>query len=87
MAGMFNGCSRLTSINLYNFNTKNVQSMEQMFYNCDNLKYLDISYFSTSFTPNILNDFAWYGTIITNRNFYEKIKSQVGMTWTIKFID
>ena len=58
-----------------------------MLYNCDNLTSLDISYFSTSFTPNILNKFAWRGTIKTNRNFYEKIKSQVGYFWNIRYID
>ena len=35
---MFEGCSSLKSINLSNFNTKNVTNMSSMFTDCKNLK-------------------------------------------------
>ena len=37
----------LTSLNMYNFNTKNVKNMWAMFYNLSSLHYLDISNFNT----------------------------------------
>ena len=38
MAGMFSGCSRLTSLDVSNFNTENVTDMSYMFDGCSNLK-------------------------------------------------
>ena len=35
---MFEGCSRLTSLDLSNFKTKNVQDMREMFYGCNSLQ-------------------------------------------------
>ena len=87
MFQMFYGCSELTSLSLNNFKTPKVNSMGEMFYNCESLKYLDISYFDTSYTPKILNEYGYFGTIITNRSFGNKIKSQIGNTWSMKFID
>ena len=46
--GMFNGCSKLTSLDLSNFDTSNVTNMGSMFYECDNLVKLDLSNFDTS---------------------------------------
>ena len=37
MAGMFNGCTNLTSLDLSRFDTSNVTSMAGMFYGCKNL--------------------------------------------------
>ena len=87
MNSMFYGCSELTSISLKSFKTPKVKTMEQMFYNCENLKYLDISNFDTSYTPNILNKYGYFGTIVLNRSFGNKIKSQIGKTWSEKYID
>ena len=50
---MFNGCSNLTSLDLSNFDTSNVTSMEGMFYNCSSLTELDLSNFDTSNTINM----------------------------------
>ena len=87
MDDMFYGCSELTSLSLKSFKTPKVKTMEQMFYNCENLKYLDISNFDTSYTPNILNEYGYFGTIVINRSFGNKIKSQIGKTWSEKYID
>ena len=37
MQNMFNGCNKLTSLNLSNFDTSNVTNMSNMFNNCNNL--------------------------------------------------
>ena len=46
MAGMFNGCRSLTSLNLSNFDTSFTEEIECMFCDCSSLEYLDISNFN-----------------------------------------
>ena len=48
MRGMFQGCSKLTNLNLSSFNTSNVNSMASMFKWCSGLTSLDLSSFNTS---------------------------------------
>ncbi|MCT6820851.1 MAG: BspA family leucine-rich repeat surface protein [Lactobacillus panisapium] len=48
MAGMFEGCKSLTSIDLSHFDTSNVTMMAHMFYDCSSLKSLDLGNFDTS---------------------------------------
>ena len=48
MVYMFNGCSRLTSLDLSSFNTANVTDMGYMFWNCSGLTSLDLSNFNTA---------------------------------------
>lgn len=43
---MFNGCSSLTSLNISNFNTENIQYMDEVFQRCPSLKTLDVSHFN-----------------------------------------
>ena len=45
---MFYGCSRLTSVNLSNFDTSNVTTMSSMFRDCTGLRVIDLSNFNTS---------------------------------------
>ena len=45
---MFNGCSGLTSLDLSNFNTANVEYMYYMFNGCSGLTSLDLSSFNTA---------------------------------------
>ena len=54
---MFAGCSGLTSLNLSNFNTSNVQDMSSMFSVCIGLTSLDLSNFNTS---NVTNMYAMF---------------------------
>ena len=53
MAGMFSGCSRLTSLNVSNFNTENVTDMSNMFCLCSGLTSLDVSNFNTENVTNM----------------------------------
>ena len=45
---MFAGCSKLTSLDIHNFNTTNVESMFHMFDSCSSITSLDLSNFNTS---------------------------------------
>ena len=40
MGSMFNYCSSLKELNIYNFNTNNVTVMSKMFLGCNSLKKL-----------------------------------------------
>ena len=57
MTGMFNNCSKLTSLDLSSFNTSNVTSIGGMFSNCGKLTSLDVSNFDTSKVINNSNMF------------------------------
>ena len=46
-AYMFFGCRNLISINLSNFDTKNVTNMSEMFCDCNNLTSINLSNFDT----------------------------------------
>ena len=46
--GMFNGCSKLTGIDLSSFDTSNVLNMQEMFMGCSSLTSLNVSSFNTS---------------------------------------
>ena len=48
LRSMFENCSKLTSLDLSNFNTSNVTDMYFMFYGCSGLTSLDLSNFNTS---------------------------------------
>ena len=69
---MFNFCYELTSIDLSNFDTKNVQTFQQLFYQNKKLNYIDISSFNTlnAYTYNIFTGVAPNGTLIINKNTY-----------------
>ena len=45
---MFCGCTKITEINLSNFNTSQVKSVNRMFYDCSLLSSIDFSNFNTS---------------------------------------
>ena len=55
---MFSGCSSLTSLDLSNFNTTNVESMGAMFFNCTKLSSLNVSSFDTSNVNNMYRLFS-----------------------------
>ena len=60
MNEMFAECSNLKELNLSNFNTDKVYSMEYMFYGCSSLIQLNIDNFNFDnviyFNPNILGN-------------------------------
>lgn len=53
MAYMFNGCSKLASLDLSNFNTEKVQHMRYMFAGCNLLASLNLSKFNTADVRNM----------------------------------
>ena len=53
MAGMFNWCTELTSIDLSLFNTDKVTDMSEMFYYCKALTSLDVTGFNTENVTNM----------------------------------
>ena len=79
---MFGYCSSLTSIDVSNFNTKNVEKMNNMFSSCRSLKYIDISSFTTSQqSVSLLSGLPSSGTIIVKTEFYNLISSQIPSNW------
>ena len=53
MEGMFEGCSSLKELNLFNFNTNNVTNMGAIFNKCSSLKELNLSNFNTNNVTNM----------------------------------
>jgi surface protein len=72
MAYMFNGCEKLTSLNLSSFQTENVTSMQCMFNNCYALGELDLSTFNTTKVTNMnmmFNSCSELTTIYVSNNW------------------
>ena len=83
---MFLNCSSLTSIVLSNFDVVYVKSMNEMFYNCSNLIYVDISSFKSSLNQILLfNSLPSHGEIVVKTNFYNKIENQIPENWNKTF--
>ena len=58
MTGMFANCKKLTTIgDLTGWDTSNVRSMENMFYDCRNLIEIDVSKFNTSSVGKIYSEY------------------------------
>ena len=54
---MFYNCSSLTSLNLSNFNTNNVDDMSRMFSNCTSLTSLNLSNVNTNNVIDMIDMF------------------------------
>ena len=70
--GIFYGCLKLTSLDLSNFNGTYSFSPNEIFFNSNNLKYIDLSsfYISSQIWCYLrLDDSKNNGTIIINKNF------------------
>ena len=59
---MFYSCEKLTSINLQNFNTKEVENMIFTFYSCKSIKSLDLSSFDMTYVLSM--SFMFSGDIL-----------------------
>ena len=59
MSGMFQNCTRLTSLDVSHFNTSKLIDMKYMFYNCSQLTVLDLSSFNTAKVTDM--SFMFYG--------------------------
>ena len=58
MAGMFYGCSSLTSLDISGFNTENVTNMNCMFGSCSSLTNLDVKGFNTKNVRDMADMFS-----------------------------
>ena len=93
MKSMFEGCAKLTSINLSSLNTDNVTDMNGMFYGCHELSSLDLSHF---YTANV-TDMSWMFsdcnklTSLDLRSFNTANVTDMGlmfsMCWSLKSLD
>ena len=57
VSGMFHGCEALTSLNLDDWSTINIEDLSSMFYNCKKLSSLNLLSFDTSNVINMRNMF------------------------------
>ena len=57
MSSMFDGCQKLSSLDLSKFNTEKVTDMRGMFYGCQKLSSLDLSKFNTEKVTNMSSMF------------------------------
>jgi len=67
MSFMYSNCSSLTSLNLSNFNTNNVNNMSSMFSNCSSLTSLNLSNFNTNNVEDMSSMF-YYCSSLTSLN-------------------
>ena len=82
MNSMFRDCSLLTSINLSNFNTNNVNNMGYMFCGCSSLTSINLSNFNTNNVTNMADMFSYCSSLtsINLSNFNcDKIKETTEM--------
>ena len=76
MSTMFSGCSSLTSLNLSNFNTNNVNNMSHMFSNCSSLTSLNLSNFNTNNVTDMRSMFYNCSSLTSLDTKDEKILKQ-----------
>ena len=60
---IFCGCDSLISIDLSNFNTKNVTNMRNMFYFCNLLSSIDLTNFNTQNVTNLKSMFSYCNSL------------------------
>ena len=93
MKQMFSSCSRLTSLDVSNFNTEKVTNMYQMFYDCSKLTSLDLSNFNTEKVTNMNNiltntpSLTNIGAVYCNSSTINKISNLVTTNATIWYTD
>ena len=68
MDDMFNGCNKLTSIDLSSFDTSNVTTMENMFMDCESLTSLDLSSFNNNTSLTNISRMFYNCTSLNNLN-------------------
>jgi len=80
MNHMFSGCSKLTGIDLSNFETSNVINMSYMFGGCSSLTSLDVSHLDTL---NV-TDMSYMFALTNELHGYTKLKSLDLSNWNTK---
>ena len=64
-SNMFKGCSKITEINLSNFDSSMVQEMNHMFYGCSSLISLDLTNLETSMVVDMNSMFSGCSSLIS----------------------
>ena len=83
---MFGSCSKLTSLNLSNFDTSKVTSMYRMFNGCKSLTHLDIRNFDFTKVTSYSNMFGSSASTGVPDNCEIIVKDDAAKTWiTSKF--
>ena len=80
------GCSKLTSLDLSNFETLNVKKANKLFYGCDKLVKLDISSFKNiNLTVNkeLFNKNLKSLELTIDQNFYIHAKDIIPPNWKV----
>ena len=86
MIHMFNSCGNLTSVSLPNVNTTYVNDIEEMFFGCNQLDYVDISKFVSNMSNvSLFDNLPSNGFLGVTKEFYEKIKNQIPKDWYIRY--
>ena len=78
MNRMFEGCAQLTSLDIKDFDTSKVLSIQHMFYGCSSLKNLNIKNFNTNI-KNVYNIFKNIDStvkIIVNDDFKKYLNNK-----------
>ena len=84
---MFYGCYSLTSVDLsmfYDYASSSC-TYTKIFYDCPNLNYVNIQGISITYNDNYMfnNNISSSGTLIINKEFYNKNQDKVPSNWTI----
>ena len=88
-ADMFNGCRGLTSIDLSNFDTSNVTSMNYMFNACSGLTSIDIRSFSSiklSSCNSMLNSVKSTCKVYVNKSKFTKTAYSCGFSGSFTYV-
>ena len=78
---MFNSCSKLSTLNLSNFDTSSVINMSYMFNMCSNLTSLDLSSFDFTKVSSYSNMFGSSATTGVPNNCEIIVKDDTAKTW------
>ena len=90
---MFSNCSSLEFLDIRNFNTTGIKSMEAVFFGCKSLKSLDLSSFNTESVQSMYQMFRLCNSLtsLDLKNFYtpnlERMKSVFRECYSLEYID
>jgi len=85
---MFKVCRALTSVDLSNFVVEKVKEVKNMFANCTNLNYIDISPFEFKKMEKMemFNNLTETGHIKIKKSLYKQIEKFIPKKWEVSLI-